>query len=55
MNKEQAQSTLKILGLKGNIPDDQLAEKIGISKPTLYTRLVKSNWKKGEIELIKNL
>ena len=53
MTKEE--STLKVQGLKGNIPDDQLAEKIGISKPTLYTRLVKSNWKKGEIELIKKL
>lgn len=53
MNQQQA--TLKVQGLKGNIPDDQLAEKIGISKPTLYTRLVKSNWKKGEIELIKQL
>ena len=53
MTKEEA--TLKVQGLKGNIPDDQLAEKIEISKPTLYTRLVKSNWKKGEIELIKQL
>ena len=31
MTKEE--STLKVQGLKGNIPDDQLAEKIGISKP----------------------
>ena len=53
MNQKEA--TLKVQGLKGNQTDDQLAEKIGISKPTLYTRLVKSNWKKGEIELIKNL
>lgn len=53
MNQKEA--TLKVQGLKGNIPDDKLAEKIGISKPTLYTRLVKSNWKKGEIELIKNM
>ena len=51
----QTEATLKIKGLKGNQTDDQLAERIGISKPTLYTRLVKSNWKKGEIELIKNL
>ena len=51
----QTEATLKVQGLKGNIPDDKLAEKIGISKPTLYTRLVKSNWKKGEIELIKNM
>ena len=51
----QTEATLKVKGLKGNIPDDQLAEKIGISKPTLYTRLVKMNWKKGEIELIKQL
>lgn len=53
MNQKEA--TLKVQGLKGNITDDKLAEKIGISKPTLYTRLVKSNWKKGEIELIKNM
>mgnify|MGYP000898624055 CR=1 FL=1 len=51
----QQQATLKVQGIKGNIPDDQLADRIGISKPTLYTRLVKSNWKKGEIELIKNM
>ena len=53
MTKEEA--TLKVKGLKGNITDEQLSKKIGISQPTFYTRLLKSNWKKGEIELIKNL
>lgn len=34
---------------------DQLAKKIGISKPTIYTRLHNHKWKLGEIELLKNM
>ena len=35
--------------------DNDLAESLGISKVTLYTRLKKSNWKKPELALIKTL
>lgn len=35
--------------------DNDLAEELGLSKVTLYTRLKKSNWKKPELALIKNL
>ncbi len=51
-NKE---ATLKVKGFRGNVSDEVLAEKIGISRPTLYTRLAKDNWKKGEVELIKKM
>ena len=53
MTKEQA--TLKVQGFRGNYTDEEIAGKLGISKPTLYTRLKQHNWKKGEIELIKIL
>lgn len=33
----------------------ELAEKLGISRPTLNTRLEKNNWKKLEIEKILKL
>lgn len=32
-----------------------LAEKLGISRPTLDTRLKVSNWKKGELAIIETL
>ena len=32
-----------------------MAEYLGISRPTLYTRLVENNWKKGEIALLRKL
>jgi hypothetical protein len=32
-----------------------LADKLGISRPTLDTRLEKNNWKKSEIALLKQL
>lgn len=35
--------------------DNKLAELLGISKVTLYTRLNKSNWKKSEIALVNQL
>ena len=34
---------------------DRLAKAIGITKPTLYTRLSENNWKKGEIALLERL
>lgn len=32
-----------------------LAEKLGITRNTLYTRLKKGNWKKGELIIIKSM
>lgn len=34
---------------------EEVSEKIGISRPTLYTRLKKNNWKTSEIFLISKL
>lgn len=34
---------------------EQVADEIGITKPTLYTRLVKHNWKKSELTQIREL
>lgn len=33
----------------------EVAEKIGITKPTLYSRLANHTWKLGELALIQNL
>ena len=33
----------------------ELSERLGISRVTLDTRLEKSNWKKGEIALLKQI
>ena len=32
-----------------------LAEKLGIGRPTLDVRIKKHSWKKGELEIIKSL
>lgn len=32
-----------------------IAEKLGITRPTLDNRLKNNSWKKGELELIKSL
>lgn len=50
---EQLKATNKVYLLRqkeGN--DDELAEILGLSKVTLYTRLKLSNWKKPEIYFI---
>jgi len=49
------ETTQKVKRLRSKSTDDELAGKIGISKPTLYTRLQKNNWKKSEIHLIQTL
>ena len=53
MNKTEAtfKANLLLIGLTV----EQLAKKLGITKPTLYTRLSKSNWKLGEIALLERL
>lgn len=47
--------TRKVELLRHNSTDEELAKKIGISKPTLYTRLKQSKWKVSEIFLIESL
>ena len=37
----------------GQITKFDLAEKLGISRVTLDTRLQKDNWKKGELAILK--
>lgn len=44
---------LKLLLLK--YEKKELAKKLGISRPTLNTRLEKNNWKKLEIEKLLKL
>ena len=51
-----SETTKKILRYRGNpYTDEQLAKKIGISKPTLYVRLRLNNWKKSEVYLINKI
>jgi len=45
----------KIKKLVLKYPKEDLADKIGITRPTLNTRLEKGNWKKGEIAIIKQI
>lgn len=54
---EQLETTDKVYKLRSEESrnDNDLAEMLGISKVTLYTRLKVSNWKKAEIALVKNL
>ncbi len=53
MNKTEA--TLLANALLNHITVDDLAKKIGITKPTLYVRLRDKNWKLGEIALLEKL
>jgi len=53
LNRLKMNEKIKQLLLKNSKED--LAKMIGISKVTLYTRLEKGNWKKGELALIKTL
>jgi predicted DNA-binding protein (UPF0251 family) len=46
------EATAKAQRLRLSYNDEELAKKIGISKPTLYTRLTKHNWKLSELHLI---
>ena len=39
----------------GHITKIDLADRLGISRVTLDTRLQKDNWKKGEKELLKSI
>ncbi len=53
MTRIEATSKVKLLLIDFTI--DEISAKIGISKPTLYTRLSMHNWKLGELALIKTL
>lgn len=53
---EQLEATNKAYELRQKSQNDnELAELLGMSKVTLYTRLRVSNWKKPEIALINHL
>lgn len=47
------ESTYKAKTLLLKYTIDELAKKLGISKPTLYKRLLEHNWKLGEIALLE--
>jgi len=49
------ETTTRAQRLRNSYTDEELAKKIGISKPTLYTRFTKHNWKTAEIFLIQKL
>ncbi len=51
----QAEATFKAKLMLIECSVDTLAKKIGITKPTLYTRLSEHNWKKGEIALLERM
>ena len=34
---------------------DNLCKSLGISKPTIYRRLIEHDWKLGELALLKNI
>ncbi len=49
------EATAKVSGFRGKYTDEELASKLGITRPTLYARLLKHNWKLGELQLILSL
>jgi len=56
ITKEQIDATKQANELRKLAKNDNiLAEDLGLSKVTLYTRLKNSNWKKSEIALIEIL
>lgn len=49
------EATNKIKQRIGQKTYDEIAEEIGITRPTLYARLAEHNWKKSELVLIRDL
>lgn len=49
------EATSKAQRLRLSFTDDEVAKKIGITKPTLYARISKHNWKVSEIFLLEKL
>lgn len=50
-----ATEKIKALLAKGEETITSLAEKLGVTRNTLYTRLKKNNWKKSELVVIKSI
>lgn len=50
-------ATVKVTALinSSRITKFDLADKLGIGRPTLDVRIKKHSWKKGELEIIKSL
>lgn len=46
---------IKAIIARGEESISSIAIKLGITRVTLYSRLKKHNWKKGEVALIKSL
>lgn len=53
----QITATVRVTALlnSNRITKFDLAEKLGIGRPTLDVRIKKHSWKKGELEIIKSL
>lgn len=49
------EATSKVQRLRLSFTDEDLVKKIGITKPTLYARISKHNWKVAEIFLIDKM
>lgn len=49
------ETTAKVQRLRNSYTDEELIKKIGISKPTLYSRIANHKWKTSEIFLIEKL
>ena len=47
--------TAKVQRLRISYTDDEVSKMIGLSKPTLYTRIKTNKWKVSEIYLIEKL
>ena len=51
----KADATFKARLILTNCSVEDLAKRLGISKPTLYTRLAENNWKLREIALLEKM
>ena len=51
----KSEASTKVSGFIGKYTYDDIAKKLDMTRTTLYSRLLKHNWKLGEIELIKKL
>ena len=49
------EATAKIQRFRLSFTDEDLVKKIGITKPTLYARISRHNWKVSEIFLIEKM
>lgn len=49
------ETSTKVSGFIGKYTYDEVAKKLDMTRTTLYARLLKHNWKMGEIELVKKL